>query len=70
MQARGGDRAQEAADLSLPQRVRPHLQADQPVRVHGCANRLAEDAGAAASTDEVRERVRRRNGVVRKGIGR
>ena len=69
MRARGGDRAEEAADLSLPERVRPHLQAERPVRVHGGANRQAEDAGAAASGDELRERIRKRNGVGREGIG-
>lgn len=70
---RGRDRAEEAADLSLPQRVRPHLQTDRPVRVNGGSNGKAEDTGATASGDKLRERVRRWNSVVlrwRIGIGK
>lgn len=56
--ARGGNRAEESANLSLPDRVRPEFEAEGAVGVYGCAERKAEDAGASASGHEFRERSR------------
>ena len=56
----GRNGAKEAANLSLPERVRPDFEAERAVRVYGGTERKAEDAGASALGHEFREW----NGVV------
>lgn len=49
-------RAEERPRLRLPERVRPHLERGRARRVHGGAERHAEDALPAAGADVLRQR--------------
>lgn len=51
----GGERAEERSRLRLAERVWPHLERRRAARVHGGAERDAEDALAAPRADELRE---------------
>ena len=51
----GGERAEEGPRLRLAERVGPHLERGRAARVHGGAERDAEDALAAPRADELRE---------------